>query len=74
MGTGIRKDPGGLDDGYIKVKLSLALQVLADLKTVFKEDAGLELNVAKTAILRLRVVRSRLRSMLHTASLLPAPH
>jgi hypothetical protein len=39
------------DDGYIKSKLSEVLQVLSELKTVFKEDAGLELNVAKTAIL-----------------------
>jgi hypothetical protein len=39
------------DDGYIKAKLSVALQVLAELKAVFKEDAGLQLNVAKTAIL-----------------------
>ena len=39
------------DDGYIKAKLSVALQVLAELKAVFKEDAGLELNVAKTVIL-----------------------
>ena len=29
----------------------MALQVLAELKAVFKEDAGLELNVAKTVIL-----------------------
>ena len=39
------------DDGYIKGKLSLALQVLAELKRVLKEDAGLELNIAKTSIL-----------------------
>ena len=39
------------DDGYIKGKLSVALQVLAELKRVLKEDAGLELNVAKTSIL-----------------------
>jgi hypothetical protein len=39
------------DDGYIKAKLSLALQVLAELKAVFKADAGLELNVSKTSIL-----------------------
>jgi len=38
------------DDGYIKAKLIVALQVLADLKHVFKEDVGLDLNVAKTAI------------------------
>ena len=39
------------DDGYIKGKLSVALQVLAELKRVLKEDAGLELNIAKTSIL-----------------------
>ncbi len=39
------------DDGYIKAKLSIDLQVLAELKTVFKSDAGLELNVVKTSIL-----------------------
>ncbi len=39
------------DDGYIKAKLSVALQVLAELKRVLKEDAGLELNVSKTTIL-----------------------
>jgi hypothetical protein len=39
------------DDGYIKPKLSIALQVLTELKAVFKTDAGLELNVSKTSIL-----------------------
>jgi hypothetical protein len=39
------------DDGYIKSKLSVALQVLTELKSVFKTDAGLELNVSKTSIL-----------------------
>ena len=39
------------DDGYIKGKLSVALQVLAELKRVLKEDPGLELNIAKTSIL-----------------------
>jgi hypothetical protein len=39
------------DDGYIKAKLSVALQVLAELKHVLKQDAGLELNVSKTSIL-----------------------
>ena len=39
------------DDGYIKAKLSVALQVFAELKVVFKEDADLELNVGKTTIL-----------------------
>ncbi len=34
----------------------MALQVLAELKAVFKEDAALELNVAKTAILPLHGV------------------
>ena len=39
------------DDGYIKTKLNVVLQVLVELKTVFKTDAGLELNVSKTSIL-----------------------
>jgi hypothetical protein len=39
------------DDGYIKGKLSVDLQVLAELKRVLKEDAGLELNITKTSIL-----------------------
>ncbi len=39
------------DDGYIKAKLRVALQVLAEFKAVFKTDAGLELNVSKTSIL-----------------------
>jgi hypothetical protein len=39
------------DDGYIKGKLSAALQVLAELKVIFKADAGLELHVNKTSIL-----------------------
>ncbi len=39
------------DDGYIKAKLSVTLQVLTELKTVFKEDDGLEFNVHKTVIL-----------------------
>ena len=40
-----------IDDGYIKGKLSVTLQVLSDLKRVLKEDGGLELNVSKTSIL-----------------------
>jgi hypothetical protein len=39
------------DDGYIKGKLSVALQVLAEVKRVLKEDEELELNVVKTSIL-----------------------
>jgi len=39
------------DDGYIKRNLSVALQVLAELKRVLKEDAGLQLNVSKTSML-----------------------
>jgi hypothetical protein len=39
------------DDGYMKAKLSIDLQVFPELKTVFKEDPGLELNVSKTSIL-----------------------
>ena len=40
-----------VDDGYIKTKLNVALQVLGDLKRVLKEDADLELNVSKTSVL-----------------------
>ncbi len=39
------------DDGYIKSKLSVVLQVLDEVKAVFKEDTGLLLDVAKTVIL-----------------------
>jgi hypothetical protein len=40
------------DDGYIKAKLSVALEVLsAWVKHVLKEDAGLDLNFDKTKIL-----------------------
>jgi len=37
-------------DGYIKAKLSVALEVLSDIKQVLKEDTGLALN-DKTKIL-----------------------
>jgi hypothetical protein len=39
------------DDDYIKDELSKSLQVLAEIKRVLKEDAGLELNISKTDIL-----------------------
>jgi len=39
------------DDGYIKGNLSETLQVLPELKRVLKEDASLDLNIFKTAIL-----------------------
>jgi serine acetyltransferase len=39
------------DDGYIKAKLSVALEVLSDVKQTLKEDAGLDLNFEKTKIL-----------------------
>ena len=58
------------DDGYIKGKLSVALQVLAELKRVLKEDAGLELNISKTANLP-KLLPSRLSLMWRTASLIP---
>ncbi len=40
-----------MHDAYIKANLSVALQVLAELKHVLKQDAALELNVSKTSIL-----------------------
>ena len=39
------------DDGYIKVKLRVTLQILTELKCVLKEDGGLEINVSKTSVL-----------------------
>jgi hypothetical protein len=51
---------GYADDGYIKTKLSVVLQVLAELKVVFKTDAGLELNVSNTSILPSKGVTVRL--------------
>jgi len=39
------------NDGYIKARMSVALQVLADLKHVFKEDVGLDLNISNTSVL-----------------------
>ena len=39
------------DDGYIKDKLRVSLQVLPELKSVFKTDAGLDLNDSKASIL-----------------------
>ena len=38
---------GYVDDTYIKVKLSVVLQDLPDLKRVLKEDVDLELNVSR---------------------------
>ena len=39
------------DDGYIKAKLRVVLQVLVELKRILKEDGVLELNVTKTSVL-----------------------
>ncbi len=39
------------DDGYIKGKLNVTLQVLTELKYVLETDVGLEINVSKTSIL-----------------------
>ncbi len=39
------------DDGYIKSKLSVSLQVLTELKYGIKEDPGLDLNISKTSVL-----------------------
>jgi hypothetical protein len=53
------------DDGYIKGKLSVALQVLAELKRVLKEDAGLELNISKTAILPKAITQQAIFDVAH---------
>ena len=36
------------NDGYIKAKLSVTLEVLSDIKHVLKEDGGLSLNFDST--------------------------
>jgi hypothetical protein len=48
-----RRGPGGAsaDDGYVKAKLGVALQVLADLKYVLKEEVAWSLTSPKTPIL-----------------------
>ena len=48
------------DDGYIKGKLSVVLQVLAELKRVLKEDSGLDLNISKTAVLSKTITQQAL--------------
>lgn len=53
------------DDGYIKGKLSVALQVLAELKRVLKEDAGLELNISKTAFLPKAITQQAIFDVAH---------
>ncbi len=54
------------DDGYIKAKLSVALQVLTELKTVFRADAGLELNVSKTVILPKGITQQAVFDVAHS--------
>ncbi len=39
------------DDGYIKGNLTEVLPVLDEIKSVLKEDEGLDLNISKTDIL-----------------------
>ena len=39
-----------VDDGYIKTKLNVTLQVLTEVKCVLKEDVALDLNVSKTSV------------------------
>ncbi len=58
------------DDGYLKVKLRVTLQVLSELNAVFKADAGLELNVtihvSKTSILPIGVTVQTVFDMAQT--------
>ncbi len=55
-----------VDDGYIKTKLSVDLQVLVDLQDVFKEDAGLVDNPILTHL--------RVEIVLHSFSPDTGPH
>jgi hypothetical protein len=54
------------DDGYMKGKLSIAMQVLAELKRVLKEDTGLELNVSKTSILLKYITQQTVFDVAHS--------
>ena len=54
------------DNGYIKTKLSVVLQVLPELKVVFKTDAGLELNVSKTVILLKGITQQSAFDVVHS--------
>jgi hypothetical protein len=58
------------DDGYIKGKLSVALQVLAELKRVLKEDA----RMSPRPPCSISTSLNRLCLIWRTASLLPALH
>ena len=40
-----------VDDGYMKTKLIVTLQVLSELKRVLKEDVDLQLRISKTTVL-----------------------
>jgi len=53
------------DDGYIKGKLSVVLQVLAELKRVLKENAGLELNISKTTVVSKAITHQTLFDVAH---------
>jgi hypothetical protein len=53
------------DDGYIKGKLSVVLQVLTELKRVLKEDSGLELNISKTDVLSKVITQQALFDVAH---------
>ncbi len=60
------------DDVYVKAKLSVALQVLTELKHVLKEDDDLEFNVKPPSSPRVSV--RRLSSMSHKVSSTPTTH
>jgi hypothetical protein len=53
------------DDGYIKGKLSVVLQVFAELKRVLKEDSGLEFNISKTDVLSKSITQQALFDVVH---------
>ena len=53
------------DDGYIKANLSVALEVLSDVKHVIKEDAGLDLNFDKTKIV-VKGISRLMRTLQHS--------
>jgi hypothetical protein len=69
FGTETRTVPY-VNDGYTKGQMSVTLQVLEELKSVLKEDGGLDLNVSKTSILPKGTTQQTVFDVVH--NILPA--
>jgi hypothetical protein len=60
------------DDGYIKTRMSVVLQVLSELKHVLNEDDDLDLNVSKTSVLPKGVTQQNVFDVTHNI-IIPNP-